>query len=113
MKQSEIDKKVEQLKKEVSEKLPEFYKMISEYCDMKDSNRPEFIHLHQDAFGADYQEREYALLGKIIKLCGVYGISVKIVGTNRTKITGTKQDGIKQQQNILGQKDKTKIHSES
>jgi hypothetical protein len=39
--------------------------------------------IHQDGFAADYQDDEYALLGKVIKFAGLYGKEVRIVGKNR------------------------------
>jgi hypothetical protein len=39
--------------------------------------------IHQDSFAADYQDDEYALLGKVIKFAGLYGKEVRVIGTNR------------------------------
>ena len=39
--------------------------------------------IHQDAFAADYQDHEYALLGKAIKFAGLHGKEVRIIGKNR------------------------------
>jgi hypothetical protein len=44
--------------------------------------------IHQDAFAADYQDHEYALLGKAIKFAGIYGKEVRIVGKNRETLKG-------------------------
>lgn len=45
--------------------------------------------IHQDAFAADYQDLEYALLGKAIKFAGLHGKEVRIVGRNRETIKGS------------------------
>jgi hypothetical protein len=39
--------------------------------------------IHQDSFAADYQQDEYALLGKAIKFAGLHGKELRIIGTNR------------------------------
>jgi molybdopterin biosynthesis enzyme MoaB len=44
--------------------------------------------IHQDAFAADYQDEEYALLGRAIKFAGLYGKEVRIIGKNRETIKG-------------------------
>jgi hypothetical protein len=44
--------------------------------------------IHQDAFAADYQDHEYALLGKAIKFAGLYGKEVHIIGKNRETLKG-------------------------
>jgi hypothetical protein len=56
-------------------------------------NLPDFVNacagnedavlIHQDAFAADYQEEEYALLGKAIKYAGLHGKEVHVIGKNR------------------------------
>jgi hypothetical protein len=44
--------------------------------------------IHQDAFAADYQDHEYALLGKAIMFAGLYGKEVRIIGKNRETLKG-------------------------
>jgi hypothetical protein len=44
--------------------------------------------IHQDGFAADYQDDEYALLGKAIKFAGLHGKEVHIVGKNRETLRG-------------------------
>ena len=44
--------------------------------------------IHQDAFAADYQDDEYALLGKAIKFAGLHGKEVRIIGRNRETLKG-------------------------
>jgi hypothetical protein len=39
--------------------------------------------LHQNAFAADYQDEEYRLLGMAIKVAGIYGKEIHIIGRNR------------------------------
>jgi hypothetical protein len=55
-------------------KLPDFARMCAD-----DS---ELVMLHQDAFAADYQEDEYALLGMAIKYAGLRGKEVRVIGKN-------------------------------
>jgi hypothetical protein len=56
-------------------KLPEFARMCADDSDL--------VILHQDAFAADYQEDEYALLGMAIKYAGLRGREVHVIGKNR------------------------------
>jgi hypothetical protein len=44
--------------------------------------------IHQDGFAADYQDDEYALLGKAIKFAGLHGKEVHIIGKNRETLRG-------------------------
>jgi hypothetical protein len=39
--------------------------------------------LHQDAFAADYQEDEYALLGMAVKYAGLRGKEVRVIVGSR------------------------------
>lgn len=57
-------------------KLPDFARMCAD-----DS---ELVMLHQDAFAADYQEDEFALLGMAIKYAGLRAKEVHVVGKNRS-----------------------------
>jgi hypothetical protein len=56
----------------IRKKLSEFAKACAE-----------MVLLHQDAFAADYQEDEYALLGMAIKYAGLRGKEVRVIGKNR------------------------------
>ena len=47
--------------------------------------------IHQDSFAADYQDDEYALLGMAIKFAGLYGKEVRIIGTNRETLKGSRK----------------------
>ncbi len=49
----------------------------------------EVLILHQDAFAADYQDAEYALLGKAIKFAGICGKVVHVIGENRRTLGET------------------------
>jgi hypothetical protein len=59
-------------------KLPEFAKACAGDTEM--------VVLHQDAFAADYQEDEYALLGMAIKYAGLRGKEVRVIGKNRSSL---------------------------
>jgi hypothetical protein len=59
----------------IESKLPEFVNAVHSDVDN--------VILHQDAFAADYQEEEYALLGKAIKYAGIFGKNIIINGKNR------------------------------
>ncbi|MGD0905275.1 MAG: hypothetical protein ABR924_20470 [Terracidiphilus sp.] len=61
----------------VEDRLPEFVKAC------RDPEVPKIIIQHQDAFGADYQDDEYLLLGRAIKYAGIHGKELRIHGKNR------------------------------
>jgi hypothetical protein len=42
--------------------------------------------IHQDAFAAEYQEDEYALLGMAIKYAGLRGKEVRVIAKNRSTL---------------------------
>lgn len=44
------------------------------------------VDLKQDAFAADYQDDEYALLGMAIKYAGLCGKEVHVIGRNRQAV---------------------------
>lgn len=60
---------------EVQRLLPDFVNSCRDKADV--------VIIHQDAFAADYQDHEYALLGKAIKFAGLHGKEVRIIGKNR------------------------------
>jgi hypothetical protein len=60
----------------IRNQLPDFARMCA--------SDVETVILHQDAFGADYQEDEYKLLGMAIKYAGLRGKEVRVVGRNRS-----------------------------
>ncbi len=59
----------------IKKKLPEFAKTCADDTEL--------VLLHQEAFAADYQEDEYALLGMVIKHAGLRGKEVRVIGRNR------------------------------
>ncbi len=77
MTQQGIEKREKALRMAMERMLPEFVKSCRETDD------PLFI--HQDAFGADYDE--YELLGMAIKFAGLYGKELRIVGKNRETLS--------------------------
>jgi len=64
----------------VRKKLPDFARMCADEAEL--------VLLHQDAFAADYQEDEYALLGMAIKYAGLRGKEVRVIGKNRSSLAG-------------------------
>ena len=57
-------------------KLPKFAKACADDAEL--------VLLHQDAFAADYQEDEYALLGMAIKYAGLRGKEVRVLKNRQT-----------------------------
>jgi hypothetical protein len=53
------------LKAEIERLLPDFATTVRDEADV--------VIIHQDSFAADYQDEEYALLGKAMKFAGIYG----------------------------------------
>ena len=62
----------------IRKKLPEFVKACADDTEL--------VLIHQDAFAADYQEDEYALLGMAIKYAGLQGKEVRVIGKNRSTL---------------------------
>ena len=60
------------LRFEIQTRLPQFVLA----CESTEAN---MLLLHQHAFAADYQEEEFALLGRAIKYAGLLGKDVTIV----------------------------------
>jgi len=52
------------------------------------ANETDLVLIHQDAFAADYQEEEHRLLGMAIKYAGLRGQEVRVIGKNRSTLTG-------------------------
>jgi hypothetical protein len=75
MTDSDIMQRESSLLRTIQEKLPDFVKACA--------SDVEVVVLLQDAFAADYQEDEYALLGRAIKYAGLSGKEVQVVGKNR------------------------------
>ncbi len=74
------DGKKSALAAEVERLLPDFVNSCRDKADI--------VIIHQDAFAADYQDHEYALLGKAIKFAGLHGKEVRIIGKNRETLKG-------------------------
>lgn len=70
-----INQRAIALQAEVERELPDFVQLVR--------IQPGEIVLHQDAFAADYQDHEFALLGKAIKYAGIFGREVRVIGKNR------------------------------
>ena len=51
----------------------------------------DLVIIHQDSFAADYQDDEYVLLGKAIKFAGLHGKELRIIGTNRETLKGSRK----------------------
>src|SRR6202451_476595 len=62
----------------IRKNLPDFAKACADDTEL--------VLLHQDAFAADYQEDEYALLGMAIKYAGLRGKEVRVIGKNRSTV---------------------------
>ena len=80
MPEEELMEKEAALVAEVERLLPGFVNSCREKADV--------VIIHQDAFAADYQDHEYALLGKAIKFAGLHGKEVHIIGKNRETLKG-------------------------
>ena len=80
----EISDREKALVETVEGMLPDFVQSC------RQTNNDVFI-IHQDSFAADYQEDEYRLLGMAIKVAGVFGKELRIIGKNRETLnTGMK-----------------------
>jgi hypothetical protein len=81
MPDEELMEKEAALVAEVERSLPDFVNSCRD--------KAEVVIIHQDAFAADYQDHEYALLGKAIKFAGLHGKEVRIIGKNRETLKGS------------------------
>ena len=81
MPEQELMEKEAALAAEVERVLPDFVNSCRDKADV--------VIIHQDAFAADYQDDEYALLGKAIKFAGLHGKEVHIIGKNRETLKGS------------------------
>jgi hypothetical protein len=81
LREEELMEKEAALMAEVERLLPDFVNSCRDNADV--------VIVHQDAFAADYQDHEYALLGKAIKFAGLHGKEVRIIGKNRGTLTGS------------------------
>jgi hypothetical protein len=78
--EEELMEKEAALAAEVERLLPAFVNSCRGNADV--------VIIHQDGFAADYQDHEYALLGKAIKFAGLHGKEVRIIGKNRETVKG-------------------------
>jgi hypothetical protein len=81
MPEKELMEKEAALAAEVERLLPDFVNSCR--------GKAEVVIIHQDAFAADYQDDEYALLGKAIKFAGLHGKELRIIGKNRETVKGS------------------------
>ena len=81
----ELREKEAALSAEIRRLLPDFV----ESC----RNNEDVVIIHQDSFAADYQQDEYALLGMAIKFAGLHGKELRIIGTNRETLKGSRKPG--------------------
>jgi hypothetical protein len=79
--EEELMEKEAALAAEVERLLPDFANSCRDKADV--------VIIHQDAFAADYQDHEFALLGKAIKFAGLQGKEVRIIGKNRDTLKGS------------------------
>jgi hypothetical protein len=77
----ELKQKEAALSAEIRRLLPDFVRS----CVKNEA----IVIIHQDSFAADYQQDEYALLGKAIKFAGLHGKEIRIIGTNRETLKGS------------------------
>ena len=73
---------------EIEHLSPDF---VNSCCD-----QAAVVIIHQDAFAADSQDHEYALLGKAIKFAGLHGKEVRIVAKNRETLKEASQSELLQ-----------------
>ena len=78
MTDSEIMQRQSELVSRIQHTLPDFVKACAADADM--------VLLHQDAFAADFQDGEYALLGMAIKYAGLCGKEVRVISTTRQTV---------------------------
>jgi hypothetical protein len=75
------------LREEVESALPAFAKTVAKATEEgRSKGCSGHVMMHQDSFAADYQEHEFILLGKAVKYCGVFGVTIEFVGTNGSTI---------------------------
>ena len=82
MTDQEVEKREKVLRMTMERMLPAFVKSCTETGDP--------LLIHQDAFGADYDE--YELLGMTVKFAGLYGKELHIIGKNRETLRSATAD---------------------
>ena len=75
----EISDRKKALMETVEGLLPDFVQSCRQSNDL--------VVIHQDSFAADYQEDEYRLLGMAIKVAGIFGKELRIIGKNRETLS--------------------------
>jgi hypothetical protein len=88
MPEEDLIEKEASLAAEIERLLPDFVNSCRDKANV--------VIIHQDAFAADYQDDEYALLGKAIKFAGLHGKEVRIVGKNRETLKEASQSELLQ-----------------
>ena len=78
--EEELMEKEAALAAEVERILPDFVNSCRDKADA--------LIIHQDAFAANYQDYEYALLGKAIKFAGLHEKEVRMIGKNGETLKG-------------------------
>jgi hypothetical protein len=86
--EEELMEKEAALAAEVERILPDFVNSCSDQAGA--------VIIHQDAFAANYQDYEYALLGKAIKFAGLHGKEVRIIGKNGETLKGASKSELLQ-----------------
>jgi phage gpG-like protein len=78
--EKEIAEKEAVLRSEMERVLPDFANTVRDHQN-------NLVIVHQDSFAMDYQDDEYALLGKAIKYAGLHGKEVRVIGKNRETLS--------------------------
>jgi hypothetical protein len=73
LRSKELMEKETALAQEIESLLPDFARSCRENLDV--------VIIHQDSFAADYQDEEYALLGKVLKFAGINGKEIRVGNT--------------------------------
>ena len=79
----------EELREKESALAAEVRRLLPDFVDSCRKNE-DMVIIHQDSFAADYQRDEFVLLGKAIKFAGLYGKELRIIGTNRETLKGSR-----------------------
>ena len=80
----------EELREKESALAAEVRRLLPDFVDSCRKNE-DMVIIHQDSFAADYQRDEFVLLGKAIKFAGLYGKELRIIGTNRETLKGSRK----------------------
>ena len=80
----------EELREKESALAAEVRRLLPDFVDSCRTNE-DMVIIHQDSFAADYQQDEFVVLGKAIKFAGLYGKELRIIGTNRETLKGSRK----------------------